>query len=62
MLTLPELYEITAFDGNASIANSGSPGWEKEAGPVLRLKQQLVQGESPIAEIHYQRRAIAVAN
>jgi hypothetical protein len=61
VLNLPELYEITAFDGNARIANTERAGAEND-GPVLRLKKELVQGESPKAEIHYQRRALTVAN
>jgi hypothetical protein len=64
MLTLPDLYETTALEGNVRIARSASTGGDQspDAGHVLRLEKELVQGESPRAEIHYQRRGLTDGN
>jgi len=61
MLSLPDLYETTALEGNVRIAGAGQAGEEPahDARRVLRLVKELVQGESPRAEIHYQRRGLA---
>jgi hypothetical protein len=60
VLTLPELYETTALEGNVRIANPTRTGADssRDADHVLRLKKELVQGESPRIEVHYQRRGL----
>ena len=60
ILTLPELYESTGLEGNVRVAHSTRTGADpgRDADQVLRLKKELVQGESPRIEVHYQRRGL----
>ena len=60
ILTLPELYESTGLEGNVRVAHSSRTGADpgRDADQVLRLKKELVQGESPRIEVHYQRRGL----
>jgi hypothetical protein len=60
MLTLPELYESTGLEGNVRAVPSTRTGAEpgQDTDRILRLKKELVQGEAPRIEVHYQRRGL----
>ncbi|MCL4177870.1 MAG: hypothetical protein KJ072_09010 [Verrucomicrobia bacterium] len=64
LISLPDRYESTALEGNVRIAPAAraSPETGADSGHLLRLTKELVQGESPRAEIHYQRRGLTDGN
>jgi hypothetical protein len=64
LLILPDLYETTALEGNVRIARTPSNGGQHspDSGHSLRLERELVQGETPRVDLHYQRRGLTDGN
>lgn len=60
ILSLPDRFEITALEGNVRIAGAARSGVAPthDTRREVRLVKELVQGEAPRAEIHYQRRGL----
>lgn len=61
LIHLPESYETTALEGNVHMVTSNrvSPEARASTQSLLQLQKQLLQGEIPQVEIHYQRRGLA---
>jgi hypothetical protein len=56
MLTIPDLFEATAVEGNVAIDTESAAAPER----AIRLRKALVRGEQPAAEIYYQRRDLGI--
>ncbi|MCF6314332.1 MAG: hypothetical protein L3J39_17930 [Verrucomicrobiales bacterium] len=60
-LDIPQIYEITALEGNVQLSAEGSKSGKKT--PVgkqhlIRLQKELCRGERPAVELYYRRRGI----
>lgn len=55
-LQIPEEYELTALEGNVTLAPAAANP-TSSGPPMIRLRKELLKGEQPSAELFYQKRA-----
>lgn len=57
-LTIPQVYETTAIEGNVAIDSLAEASPAALAENVIPLKKELIRGEAPAVELYYQRRGL----